>query len=114
LKLLRCLAWFAVVLSLTAGTAHAQRVIPDTAYVGDLQGIVVPEIRISGKRFLLAPGSKFRDLDNRIVVPVSAPQSGRIAFNFDLMGQVWGIWLLTPQEIRMMEARDRDIKDAIK
>ncbi|MCU0869268.1 MAG: hypothetical protein MUF30_06620 [Burkholderiales bacterium] len=114
MNLLRRLVFATVVVFATTGGAHAQRVIPETAFVGDLEGIVVPEIRISGKRFRLAPGSKFRDRDNRIVVPVSAPQSGRIAFNFDLMGQVWGIWLLTPTEIELMKARGRDIKDVIR
>jgi hypothetical protein len=98
--------------ALVGTDVHAQRAFPQDTWSGDLEGIVVPHIRISGQTYRLAPGSKFRDLDNRIVMPVSAPQSGRIGFNFDQLGQVWGIWLLNAQEAERLKGRD--IKSARK
>lgn len=79
--------------------AQGTRVLPGNVVVGDLQGVAYPHVRISGKVYRLAPGSRIRDRHNRILVPVSAPQSGRVAFNFDSLGQVLGLWILTDIEI---------------
>jgi len=74
-------------------------VLPGNVTVGELQGIDYPYVKISNTVYRLAPGSRIRDRQNRIVVPVSAPQSGRVVFNFDSLGQVLGLWILTDIEI---------------
>jgi hypothetical protein len=79
--------------------AQGIRVLPGNVVVGELQGIEYPFVKISDNVYRLAPGSRIRDRHNRIVVPVSAPQSGRVVFNFDSLGQVLGLWILTDIEI---------------
>ncbi|MBL8533008.1 MAG: hypothetical protein JNL33_04050 [Betaproteobacteria bacterium] len=96
----------ALLAPLCASPARAFRVLPQNAAFGMLEDLAPPFIKISGKTYRLAPGSRFRDRDNRILVPVSAPRSGKIAFTLDQLGQVLGIWLLTPSEIAVFEARD--------
>lgn len=82
-----------------AVSAQGIRVLPRNVVVGELQAVDYPNVKISDKVYRLAPGSRIRDRDNRIVVPVSAPQSGRVVFNFDSLGQVLGLWILTDIEI---------------
>lgn len=79
--------------------AQGTRILPANVVVGELQGVNYPYVKISDKVWRLAPGSRIRDRDNRIVVPASAPQSGRVVFNFDSLGQVLGLWVLTAQEL---------------
>jgi hypothetical protein len=79
--------------------AQGTRVLPGNVVVGELQGVEYAHVRISDKMYRLAPGARIRDRHNRIVVPVSAPQSGRVVFNFDSLGQVLGLWILTNIEI---------------
>jgi len=79
--------------------AQGTRILPVNVVVGELQGVNYPYVKISDKVWRLAPGSRIRDRDNRIVLPASAPQSGRVVFNFDSLGQVLGLWVLTAQEL---------------
>ena len=96
----------ALMAPLCVNPARAFRVLPQNAAFGVLEALAPPIITISGKAYRLAPGSRFRDRDNRILVPVSAPRSGKIAFTLDQLDQVLGIWLLTPSEIASFESRD--------
>jgi len=102
--------WIAALLwvLMAATPAFAFRILPDNVLYGDLEDLSPPYMKIGGKVFRIAPGSKIRDQDNRIVVPVSAPVKGRIAYNFDYLGQVLGVWFLTPAEIAAVDARAKD------
>lgn len=97
-NLLRCLVVFLVLVASSA-LAQGLRILPATAVVGDLQGVNYPFVKISDKVYRLAPGSRIRDRDNRIVVPAAAPQAGRVVFTFDSLGQVLSVWVLTAQEL---------------
>ncbi|MBI1395595.1 MAG: hypothetical protein GC151_06405 [Betaproteobacteria bacterium] len=90
---------------LSTSTAQAFRLLPDNIRLGELQGIEQNRITISGKTYRIAPGSRIRDRNNRIVVPGSAPATGSIAFNVDYLGQVLGVWILTPQEAETLSRR---------
>lgn len=90
---------FVVWLSASSAMAQGTRILPGNVVAGELQGVNYPYVKISDKVWRLAPGSRIRDRDNRIVLPASAPQSGRVVFNFDSLGQVLGLWVLTPQEL---------------
>jgi len=79
--------------------AQGIRVLPGNGLVGELEAVEYPHVKISGIVYRLAPGSRIRDRANRIVVPVSARQTGRVVFNFDSLGQVLGLWILTDIEI---------------
>jgi hypothetical protein len=66
----------------------------------------VAVLHSQGQRlYRVAPGFRFRDHDNRIMVPVPPAIRGKVAFTRDTMGQVLGLWLLTPREIAAFEAR---------
>lgn len=102
--------WMAALLwaLVVATPAFAFRILPDNVVYGELEDLSPPYMKIGGKVFRIAPGSKIRDQDNRIVVPVSAPSKGRIAYNFDYLGQVLGVWFLTPAEIAAVDAKAKD------
>lgn len=95
-------------LLLVASTAFAFRILPDNVVYGELKGLEPPYMTIDDKVYRIAPGSKIRDQNNRILVPVSAPTKGRIAYNLDYLGQVLGVWFLTPAEIAAVDARAKE------
>ena len=104
MRLLRLLC-LALALLVTAVPAVAQRAFPQDIRVGLLERVDYPNVLISKRWYRLAPGSKIRTLDNRIITPNTVRGSGWVAFNFDHFEQVWGVWILTEQEIAALEAR---------
>jgi hypothetical protein len=95
-------------LFLATTSAFAFRILPDNVLYGELKHLEPPYMMIGDKVYRIAPGSKIRDQNNRILVPVSAPTKGRIAYNFDYLGQILGVWFLTPAEIEAVDARAKD------
>ncbi len=97
----------ALVLALLTATmpAAAQRLFPDDIQVGLLEEVRYPEILISDRWYRLAPGSKIRTFDNRILTPNSVRDRSWVAFNFDQFRQVWGVWMLTEKEIALLKSR---------
>lgn len=95
--------WLAVGLLLanitTPASAQLIRALPQDARFGELQDLDYPFVKISGKVLRLSPGAKIRDRDNRIVQPNELNEGGKIAFLLDPTGELWGIWLLTSDEI---------------
>ncbi len=90
--------------------AFAQRTFPQDIRVGLLEEVDYPNILISKRWYRLAPGSKIRTLDNRIITPNTVRGSGWVAFNFDQFEQVWGVWILTEQEIDTLMSRGYEFK----
>lgn len=81
------------------------RNFPKDIQAGELQGIEAPYVRISGKTYPMAPGIKIRGTNNIIVPPGSLHSVAKIVFTLDLMGQVWGVWMVTPEEIDVLTQR---------
>ena len=105
-RLLRALCAGLVLAGAAAsGTAVAQRALPEAATYGELTAFAPPSAVIDKRVYRVAPGFRFRDHDNRIMVPVPPAVRGKVAFTRDTMGQVLGLWLLTPREIAAFEAR---------
>ena len=91
------LLWLAV--SIFAGPVYAQRNFPSGVKPAELRGIQYPYVRINDRTFRLAPGARIYDASNRIVVPVSAPQTGKVLFKLDTQGNLLKLWILTPEEV---------------
>jgi hypothetical protein len=82
-----------------AATAWAQqRMLPENAKPGALQGYQYPEVNISGRWYRLAPGARLVDQRNMTVLPTMLQNAGAVAYTLDAYGLVTQLWLLTPQE----------------
>jgi hypothetical protein len=104
MRLLR-LAIGIVALAFSIEAPALVRNFPQDIQAGELQGIDAPFVRISGKIYRMAPGIKFRGTNNIIVPPGSVRTTAKIVFTLDLMGQVWVVWMLTPEEIEVLAQR---------
>jgi hypothetical protein len=104
MRLIR-LAIFATLLGLPLASVAAVRNFPDDIRTGIMQRFDFPYMTISGKTYRLAPGAKIRDQGNIILQPVMVGGTGMVAYNFDQLGQLWGIWILTYEEIDELKAR---------
>jgi hypothetical protein len=87
-----------VFLLLFTMVAHAGRILPQNVRVGQLNGAAYPEVRIGGEVLWLAPGARIYDTFNRIMVPTSMPQSGKVFYQLDSSGLLIQMWLPTPEE----------------
>ena len=85
----------------------AQRTLPQAAVYGELTAFQPPTALIDKRVYRVAPGFRFRDRENRIMVPVPPAIRGKVVFTKDTLGQVLGLWLLTPREIAAFEARQQ-------
>ena len=55
---------------------------------------------VDDKAMQLAAGATIRDRQNLIIVPVTIPREGAwAAYNLDRDGQIFRVWLLTPDEL---------------
>lgn len=78
--------------------AFAGRILPPEATPGQLNANSYPLVTISGKVYHMAPGGKIYDQSNRIIMPGTLPESGKVVFLTDMNGDISKIWLLTPEE----------------
>lgn len=85
-----CFAALAAQAQLRSIPADAKR-----AAMSHVQGMTV---EIDGKRTELAAGAQIRDANNMIVLPTALPPNSLVKFMPDLQGQVWRVWILSPQE----------------
>jgi hypothetical protein len=79
-------------------TANAGRILPQDAKVGEIRGHAYPEVRIGDTVYRLAPGARIYDAFNRIILPGQLPQAGRVLYQLDPYGNLFRLWLLTPEE----------------
>lgn len=78
--------------------AQAGRILPQNVKVGQLNGVSYPEVRIGGEVLRLAPGARIYDTFNRIIIPTTLPQSGKVFYQLDMSGLLIQMWLPTPEE----------------
>jgi hypothetical protein len=83
--------------AVTPGT----RKFPANALRGKLQVGQAPDVRIDGRADRLSPGSRIRDLQNRIVLPGNlVGQELIVNFTRTPTGEVHDVWILTDAEIK--------------
>jgi hypothetical protein len=78
--------------------AHAGRILPPDARIGQINGNVYPEVEIDGAVYRFAPGIRVYDTYNRIIMPTQMPQSGKVYYQLDPGGLLLKMWLPTPDE----------------
>jgi hypothetical protein len=77
------------------------RKFPANALRGTLKVVQSPEILIDGKRERLSPGSRIRDLQNRLVMFATVTDVELIVnFVRNPLGEVHEVWILTDAEIK--------------
>jgi len=81
-----------------AGAGAQLRTIPAEAKRATLSHVQGMTVEIDGKRTELAAGAQIRDEGNMIVLPTALPGGVLVKYMPDLHGQVWRIWILSPQE----------------
>ncbi len=86
------------------------RNIPDHA----LAGVMFPPqgrlVAIDDKRMLLAPGSKIRDLKNRVVLPSSITAPVNVRYTVDQYTHVHNIWLM-PGKVELKRKQEGNPSD---
>ena len=97
----------AALLALAAtGAALAQlRTIPAEAKRGKMSHVQGMTVEIDGKKTVLAAGAQIRDANNMIVLPAALPAGTLVKYLPDPQGQVWRIWILSPQEAAQPDAK---------
>jgi hypothetical protein len=95
-------------LSLCAAVLAQPRPIPEDSRRGYLRHVESMAVTMDGRRMQLAAGATIRDRQNLIIVPVSLPRDGAWAeYTLDRNGQIFRVWLLTPEELERTNRRVR-------
>jgi hypothetical protein len=82
-----------------SGGALADRPLPEDGVRARLGGsLAYPLVQLDGKVYRLAPGAIIRDDANRKIVHTELPVSAQVMFARDASGEVYRIWILTPEE----------------
>jgi hypothetical protein len=101
-RFLRIAAAGALAFAAAAGPAQAQqghRFFNERVQRGTLEVVNPPVVRLNGQTIRVAPGSRLRDEENRIVL-LSNHVGRKMVVNYrlDNMGQLGDIWMLTSAE----------------
>jgi hypothetical protein len=106
---LRLAASLALLPVMLAGVAFAQvrtPPIPADSYRAVIRHLGSMAVAVDGNLVQLAPGAQIRDQQNLIIVPMSIPPDGAWAdFIVNADGQVYRVWLLTPDELAVPKPR---------
>ena len=95
LALLPVLLWTVPVLAQTRPNP-----IPEDSRLGYIRHVEEMAVTVDDKAMQLAAGAIIRDRQNLIIVPVTIPREGAwAAYSLDRDGQVFRVWLLTPDEL---------------
>jgi hypothetical protein len=74
--------------------------IPEDSRRGYIRHVEEMAVTVDDKAMQLAAGAIIRDQQNLIIVPVTIPREGAwAAYNLDRDGQIFRVWLLTPNEL---------------
>ena len=96
-------AHLALLLGLLAAPVLAQNrptPIAADARRGVIRHVEAMAVTVDGRAMQLAAGAQVRNQQNLIIVPVTIPRGGAwAAYKLDRDGQIFRVWLLTPDEI---------------
>ena len=88
-----------VIFSIAAGSAQAQlRTLPADAKRGTMSFVQGMTVELDGKKTVLAAGAQIRNGNNMIVLPSALPSDVLVKYLPDAQGQIWRVWILSPQE----------------
>ena len=96
-----CLALLPVLLWAASALAQARpSPIPQDSRRGYIRHVEEMAVTVDDKAMQLAAGAVIRDQQNLIIVPVTIPRGGAwAAYKLDRDGQIFRVWLLTPDEL---------------
>jgi hypothetical protein len=96
-----CLALLPALLWAASGLAQTRpSPIPQDSKRGYIRHVQEMAVTVDDKAMQLAAGAIIRDQLNLIIVPVAIPRGGAwAAYNLDREGQIFRVWLLTPDEL---------------
>ena len=94
----KLLALLICALVLPAAAVAQERQIPDYATRGNIVHVQDIMVKIDGQSMRLSPGAQIRSQANLIIVPMSLPPGALVKYTLDRMGQIYRVWLLTPEE----------------
>ena len=96
-----CLALLPVLLWAASVLAQARpSPIPQDSRRGYVRHVEEMAVTVDDKAMQLAAGAVIRDQQNLIIVPVTIPRGGAwAAYKLDRDGQIFRVWLLTPDEL---------------
>jgi len=95
LALLPALLWAVSVLAQTRPNP-----IPQDSKRGYIRHVQEMAVTVDDRAMQLAAGAIIRDQQNLVIVPVTIPREGAwAAYNVDRDGQIFRVWLLTPDEL---------------
>ena len=79
-------------------SAHADRILPPGGSTGILAGHQHSPARLGDKTSRFSPGLRIYDQSNRTIVSGALPQTARVYYRLDSQGELFQVWLLTPEE----------------
>ncbi len=96
-----CLALLPALLWAVSVLAQARpSPIPQDSRRGYIRHVEEMAVTVDDKAMQLAAGAIIRDRQNLIIVPLTIPREGAwAAYNLDRDGQMFRVWLLTPDEL---------------
>ncbi len=95
LALMPALLWAVSVIAQTRSSP-----IPQDSRRGYIRHVQEMAVTVDDKAMQLAAGAIVRDRQNLIIVPVTIPREGAwAAYSLDRDGQIFRVWLLTPDEL---------------
>jgi hypothetical protein len=74
------------------------RTIPQDAKRGEIRHVHDMLVEIDGKQQRLSPGAQIRDVNNRLVLPVSLSEKSEVKYLLDATGLVHRVWILSAKE----------------
>jgi len=80
------------------GAAAQFRTVPAEAKRGELRHVQGTLVELDGKPALLSAGAQIRDIENRIVLPVSITQKTVVRYLTDSTGHLHRVWILSVAE----------------
>jgi hypothetical protein len=99
---MRGLCWLicatSILATAVAGPVQAAREFPPDAKRAVFSVLQYPQVKLYKETLQLAPGAQIRDESNLIVQPQSLPGRYRVLYTLDNNGNVYRVWILTPQE----------------
>ena len=102
-----CLALLAVLFGAVPVLAQTRpSPIPEDSRRGYIRHVEEMAITVDDKVMQLAAGATVRNQQNLIIVPMSIPREGAwAAYKLDRDGQIFRVWLLTPDELARLRRR---------
>jgi hypothetical protein len=89
----------ALLVAILATGAWAQtRTISKQALRGELTHVMENIVTVNGERMRLAPGAQIYAQNNLTIVPTEVPPNSLVDYTLDRDGQIFRVWILTPQE----------------